>query len=165
MKIDYSLLRDIQRKELESAALVSLEDDFYDSVSAFLSTKKKEALNSNSLLAIKECENIKRIIISIASKREEKLMLTALRSENQVEGLTKEEKAVLKNLVDTISKWRENLNNMWFSENKKVRLLKDVQQYTGADNSSYGPFKVGEVYSLPRQEAEWLLKSRMAEVV
>src|SRR3989344_4523713 len=96
MKLDYSYLRDIQRRESESAALVPVDNDFYDTVSEFLSAKQKEAIESNSLLVIKECENLKRIVMSISSKREEKIVLMALRNENNIDGLTKEEKEIVK---------------------------------------------------------------------
>jgi len=165
MKLDYSYLRDIQRRESESAALVPVDNDFYDTVSEFLSAKQKEAIESNSLLVIKECENLKRIVMSISSKREEKIVLMALRNENNIDGLTKEEKEMLKNLVGIITNWRSRLNSFWSQTKKRVRLLKDVEQYTGMDTNTYGPFKEGEVQSLPKSEVDWLLKSRLAELL
>lgn len=166
MKLDYSSLRDIQRKELESAALVPVDDDFYESLSVFLSSKQREAIGSNSLLAVKECENLKRIVLSISSKREEKIVLMALRNETSPDGLTKEEKETLKNLVDIINKWRSALNNVWTPPTKrKVVILKELEQYTGVDNNTYGPFKVGEECFLPKSEVDWLLKSKMAELI
>ncbi|MFH2106376.1 MAG: hypothetical protein ABII22_03885 [Candidatus Micrarchaeota archaeon] len=165
MKIDYSSLRDIQRKESESAAIVSVDDGFYGEVSEVLSAKTAEAFRSNSLLAIRECENLKRIVLGIFSKREEKIILMALRNENNSEGLTKEEKEMLKNLVDIINKRRSHVNDLLFLSKRRVRILKDVEQYTGTDNNTYGPFKTGEECSLPKVEADWLLKSKLADLI
>ncbi|MCX6770225.1 MAG: hypothetical protein NT051_06160 [Candidatus Micrarchaeota archaeon] len=48
---------------------------------------------------------------------------------------------------------------------KKVRFLKDVQAYVGANMETFGPYRVGDEGALPPEEAELLLKQRMAEKV
>ena len=73
--INYSVLRDIQKRELESSALAKLDNDFYQKVGEFLTVKKKEATESGSLLAIREYENLRKIILMIQAKREESLFL------------------------------------------------------------------------------------------
>lgn len=169
--LNYSELREIQKKEMESSATVILPEDFYRSVSELLSKRGAEAVSSKSLLAIKEYENIKKIVISIQAKREEKIVLMAVRGEREGAGLTAEERELLKDLSATIRKSRETVKNVWDSEeaapagSRKIKLLKDVSQYRGLDNSLYGPYRQGEEQSLPKAEAEWLLKAGMAEVL
>jgi len=164
----YSELRDIQRKEMESSAIVPLPDDFYKSVSALLVKKGGEAMDSKSLLVIKEHENIKKVVISIQAKREEKIVLMAVRGEREGAGLTAEERELLKELSSIIKRSRESVRNVWGSEDDaphpdKIKILKDVSQYRGLDNALYGPFRPGEEQLLPRAEVEWLLKAGMAE--
>lgn len=166
----YSEMRDIQRKEMESSAIVRLPEDFYGSVSELLVKKSEEAMETKSLLVIKEHENIKKIIRSIQAKREEKIVLMAVRGEREGSGLTTEEKELLKELSTIIKKARENVRSVWESEetpveSDRIKILKDVSQYRGLDNALYGPFKQGEEQLLPRAEAEWLLKAGMAEQV
>jgi hypothetical protein len=48
---------------------------------------------------------------------------------------------------------------------KKVRFTKDVPAYRGADSQTFGPFKSGQEETLPPQEADWLLKGKLAQVV
>ncbi len=48
---------------------------------------------------------------------------------------------------------------------KKVRILKDIPAYRGADNSTYGPFTTGQETELPPTEAEWMVKGQMAQGV
>jgi DNA replication initiation complex subunit (GINS family) len=169
--LNYSELRDIQRKEMESSAIVSLPEDFYRSVSGLLIKKSSEAVSSKSLLTIKEYENIKKIILAIQSKREEKIVLMAVRGEREGVGLTSEERDLLKELSSIIKKSREAVKSVWDSEDalpvnsRRIKILKDVSQYRGLDNSLYGPFRQGEEQMLPRAEAEWLLKAGMAEIV
>lgn len=169
--LDYSGLRGIQKKEMESSAIVSLPEDFYQEASALLSKKKEEAVSSQSLLAIKEYENIKKIMLSISAKREEKIVLMAVRGENGGEGLTSEEKVMLKELSSIIINSRQKVKNVWDRDEapsrkpsgQRIKILKDVEQYRGIDSSLYGPFKEGEEHMLPDKEAEWLLKAGMAE--
>jgi DNA replication initiation complex subunit (GINS family) len=169
--LNYSELRDIQRKEMESSAIVNLPDDFYRSVSQLLTKKKNEAFDSKSLLAIKEFENIRKIILTIQAKREEKIVLMAVRGEREGSGLTSEEKEMLKELSSIVNRSRENVKSAWDNENaisnqsRRIKILKDVSQYRGLDSLLYGPFKQGEEQMLPRAEAEWLLKAGMAEII
>lgn len=168
--LNYSMLRDIQKKEMDSAAIAALEPSFYSDVAKFLAEKKKKARESGSMLAIKEYENIRRIVAAIQMRREEKIVLRAVRGESDAAGLTTEESVLLKDLSKRINECRNAVSDIWNSEEKepkmkKVRILKDIEPYTGLDKNVYGPFKSGDVPLLPLTEAEWLLKSRMAEVL
>ncbi len=168
--ITYSFLREIQKKETESAGLTKLSDSFYEEVSAFLKAKKEEAISSQSLLAIKEYENIKKLVKIIQLKREEKLVLLALRNQS-FDSLPRIEAELLTELSRIVTSYRKELLDAWSSETsepkpvKKIKIVKDVEQYKGLDNSVYGPFKPGEEATLPTPEAEWLLKSQLAELV
>ncbi|MEK6982160.1 MAG: hypothetical protein AABX38_04480 [Candidatus Micrarchaeota archaeon] len=174
--LSYSTLRDIQKKEMSSAAITTLEQNFYIQVSEFLFKKKQEAMSSKSILAFKEYENVKKIALTIRSKREEKIVLIALRGESTIPGLTKEEQTMLDQIRQLITNSRSNLDNLLNSDEnnyiignatssafKKIRVLKDIQPYKGLDDMTYGPFKIGEECDLPLTEAEWLLKSKLAE--
>lgn len=168
--LNYANLRDIQRRELESSALVKLQDNFYTEVADFLKTKKQEALKDNSMLSLREFENIKRIVRAIQVKREEKIVLMAIRGESTAMGLTSEESEMLKGLFSIIMKSRSHLAGVYgevpkVSSEKQVRLLQEVEEYKGLDNNTYGPFKKGEERTLPSDEAKWLVQAGMAELV
>ena len=128
--MDYSALRDIQRSEMQSSAIVKLPEDFYRMISDLLQKKQEEAISAKSLGAIKEHENIKKIVRSIAAKREEKIVLMAVRGETNGEGLTEEEKELLKGLTSIIMKSRETVKSVWETdaptptESQKVKMLK-----------------------------------------
>lgn len=169
--LTYSALREIQKKEMESAALVKVQEDFYEQVAELIAKKKDEAVVSKSILTIKEYENIKKIMMSIQAKREEKIVLMAVRSKIDAEGLTAQEKKMLSEMGIMIYKNRATINESWSSEEnesatmRRIRVIKEVDQYKGLDNVVYGPFKVGEQPLLPGDEVDWLLKARMAEVI
>ncbi len=169
--LDYSLLREIQKNETESTRITPLKDDFYAEASEFISKKKEDAFSSGSALSIREYENIKKILTTIKERREEKIILMAIRGEGTSGGLTPEEKHLLKELSDAVKKFRESVSDLVPDNGKAVpkkqsrivRLLKDVEPYKGLDNNVYGPFKSGDEVELPSAEAEWLLKAKMAE--
>jgi DNA replication initiation complex subunit (GINS family) len=171
LMLGYSDLREIQKREMESSALVMLSDDFYSLISQLLAKKGGDAIASKSLLAIKEYENIKKIVIAIQAKREEKIVLMALRGEREGAGLTIEERRMLKDLSEIVGKYREIVKSVWESESsappagKRIKIMKEVSQYRGLDNSLYGPFRSGEEALVPIAEADWLLKAGMAELL
>ncbi len=171
--LSYSFLREIQKKESDSAKLTALGENFYVEAANFLKKKREEAFSTGSILAIREYENIKKIISTIKEKREEKLVLIALRSEGIPTGLTPEEIELLEGLSHCVGKFRTRISAVLPSEENtlprargrtsRVKMLKDVEPYKGLDNNIYGPFKNGEEVELPKEEAEWLLKAGMAE--
>ncbi len=168
--LSYSSLREIQKKEMESAALTKLDEKFYEQVAEFLQNKREEALDTKSILAIKEYENIKKVVITIQTKREEKLVLLALRGQ-AVDGLTETERTMFDTISSTVKTYRDNVLEVLSTEAseiariKKIKIVKDVEQYKGLDNNVYGPFRTGEETTLPFQEADWLLKSHLAEQI
>jgi len=170
MEISYSALREIQKKEMDSTKIVVLEGDFYSGASKFLDAKKEEAFDSGSTLAMREYENIKKIIHSIKERREEKIVLMAIRGDGKQKGLTPEEAELLSELSASVKKFRERVVTLFPEKRtkrniRKVKLLKDVDPYKGLDNNVYGPYRSGEEIELPPEEAEWLLKARLAEMV
>lgn len=165
--LDYSGLRNIQKQERESAALVKLEKDFYEELFQFLKGKKQEALKSQSLILMREYENLKRMTASIRAKREEKIVLMAVRGEENGKGLTSEEAKLLRELSAVLKKSRVKMQDDLGEKKKEkvIKILSDVERYKGADSKLYGPFKEGEEVELPEPEIQWLLKSKLAEVV
>lgn len=172
MTFSYSALREIQKKEMESSAIANLDEDFYKKVADLLTLKKKEAMESQTIMSIKEFENIRKTIISIQAKREEKIVLMALRGEIEGKGLTPEEQMFLKRFSETVVEMRTAVKGLWNPSDggpiaaiRKIRITKSVDQYMGVDKNVYGPFKQGEELMLPKEEAEWLLHAKMAEKI
>jgi hypothetical protein len=107
----------------------------------------------------------------------------AVRGERDTSGLTEDEGRLLGELAERIGESRLRVAGIWNGKSddgqksrprgahpgetavlsRKVRILKDIEPYTGLDKNVYGPFRIGEERSLPMPEAEWLLKSRLAE--
>ncbi|VVB97923.1 Uncharacterised protein [uncultured archaeon] len=168
--LTYSVLREIQKKEMESLEPVKLEKDFYIQLRQFMDGKKASALRGQSFTEMRELENIKKVAKSIIAKRKEKLLMLAGISREDIEGLTDEEQEFLSRVRKTASESFGAIDSI-FAEQRdepaihrtKVKIVKTIEAYKGFDNNIYGPFKEGEEILLPEEEAEWLLKSKMAE--
>jgi DNA replication initiation complex subunit (GINS family) len=168
--LNYAELRNIQRKEMESSEVTSLDNNFYTLVAEFLTARKKEAITSKSIIVIREYENIRKIVFAIQSRREEKIVLMAVRGIHEGKGLTENEKIMLKDLASIIEKSRSGVKDAWNSERiasdtVRVKMLRNIEQYRGKDDLLYGPFKGGEERLLPPEEAKWLLQVGMAAEV
>ena len=171
--LNYAKLREMQRSEISTSELCVVEEDFYSQMRGFLEEKKGEAMDSQNLLVIKEYENLRKIAKAIVNKRNEKLVLLALRGKNETTGMTSEEADFLGHLSRAIEANEAQLAFIFEEKNgsgkkdniKRVRLLKDISPYKGLDEKVYGPFKAGEEADLPTEEAQWLLKEKMAELL
>jgi DNA replication initiation complex subunit (GINS family) len=180
-ELNYKKLRDLLYEEKSSGALVALPEDFYSRLEDFMSRKRLELDKSHSLIEIREFENIVKTVREVHAQREQKILFRALRSEGRHDttGLTREEHELFDSISHELGESRGRFEGMMdlskpakkapqpeeeASETfKKVRILKDVPAYRGADEATYGPFKLGQEQALPMEEADWLVKSRLAE--
>ncbi|MGV8176385.1 MAG: hypothetical protein ACP5NX_01130 [Candidatus Bilamarchaeaceae archaeon] len=169
-EISYPMLREMQRKESESAEIVKVDPEFYKRVSRFLEDRKVEVLKSSSMLKIKEYENLKHIVRSLQLRREEKIVLSAIRGDRDAsERLAEEERVLLQSLTKAVAQGRDAIGSL-FAEDvaeprfKKVRIIKDISPYKGLDSNTYGPFRAGDEPILPKEEADWLMKEKFAEI-
>ena len=163
--IGYEELRDIQRYEISHSNLAEVPEDFYRQMSELINRIKKEAEEGSNVMKIKQYENVKRIITIIQAKREEKIVFLALKG-IELEKATPEEVDLYNKIKDIVQTFRMNaLGKGTGKVFKRLRILKDVEQYTGTDNNIYGPFKIGEEVSIPEDEANWLIKAGYAELL
>lgn len=173
LMLNYSRLRELQRSEMQNAELVKLEDGFYSELKAFLEAREAEARTTQNLLVMKECENVRRIAKALINKRMEKIVLVSIRGRDDVPGLTHEEREFLAKLRDVVKEREAAIIN--FMEEKKcedntdnikrIKFVKDISPYKGLNEKVYGPYKTGEEAELPAEEAQWLLKEKMAELL
>ncbi len=167
--LTYSALREIQKKEMESLEPVKVEKDFYSQLRLFIEAKKAAVMKNQSFAEMRELENIRKVAKSIVAKRKEKLLMISALLEQEPEGLADEERLFLTQIRKVSSDSFGIIDSM-FDEPKndipprtKVKIVKTIDAYKGLDNNIYGPFREGEEILLPEEEAEWLLKSKMAE--
>ena len=185
--LTYKGLRDFAREEKAQPGLGKLPEDFSPSVREFLSSKFSDMEGSRSVLQMREFENASATIREIVLIRQQKLLFRAIRSGGQdakVEEMTREEYDVYDRFRNIVSEENGKLDAMLSRfESKKaasepeatiapdkppvqrVRFTKEVQEYIGMNRERFGPFKAGQESDLPAQEAELLLRQKIAETI
>ncbi len=180
-ELNYKRLRDLQRQEKESAALVELPEDFTSRLWSFLDTRRVEAEASHSIVEMREFENVIRIVREIFSIRRQKIVFRAVRSgmAHETGGMSAEEHRLYDSLCSVLSESTVELEGVLGKASKikvpagvgmdanlkKVKTTKEIPAYKGADSVTYGPFSVGQEIALPASEADWLLASKMAQAI
>ncbi len=171
--MDYETLVDIYRKEMASSELVKVDPNFYTELKKLLEEKKK-SLSEDDLLSQKEYWNLKKMVSRIVSKRIQKIIIAA--SEDiEVEATPEEQELYarvkgaiegFKSGIETVkeNKPREEEKEEEVQTNlKKIKIIKFVEKYIGENEKVYGPYNVGDIVEIEKEEAEWLISTGYAE--
>ena len=181
-ELTYDELRRLQRKELGSASLVPLPENFYGEVDALLGKLEAKLKESFSLELAREYENTLKIIRDIYSRREGKILLRAMRSARtgeEIDGLASEEKALLSSVATLLEKNNERFEHRLTHKKAqapeqavdeidgrvKLKLLMDLPEFVGLDGNTYGPFKNGAETVLIQDEAHRLIRRGAANEI
>ncbi len=175
--LNYDDLRRLQRKETSSASLVQLEEGFYSDALTLIDNMGTTLKKDFSLSAAKEYENTLKIIRDIYSKREGKILLRAMRvvkTGEEIDGLTSEEKVLLSSVVKLLEKNRERFEHRLSTERPtqerqdkvtRLKFLMDLPEFVGMDGNTYGPFKTGTEKDFSDDEAQRLVRRGAAQEI
>jgi DNA replication factor GINS len=178
----YSELYETWKRELESALVEKLSDDFYLRVADYLTRLKEESrmLDNRTVkarLLKTEIKHAKRMLRGLLQVRYSKLIkLTAKGEKDPLNVLTNEEERIFTGASPFIESYqafvknllRGHLVNVGVEKERRtdvLRFLNDVPAIIGSDMKTYGPFKVEDVASLPVDNAKILVKQGLAEKV
>ncbi len=195
--LTFEMLREIQLKERQSKELVPLPENFWKEVAEYMKEKlaRWEELRKNpSKFADKvlieferELKSAALVVQDIYRMREQKIISLAhisVISEEEPDdtSLTPEERALLKELIDALSKSRKEILLAILSGEKaeeeaeeekeeeakpnmlKIKILERVPAFLGTDLQLYGPYEPGEVVELPVKYAKLLIEKGKAEI-
>ena len=180
MELSYEALRRIQLQEKHNATLTVVDEGFYESYSSFLSQQAEKLHQAFSLDEVKVYENTQKILREIIEKRQQKILLKALRDlktgEVTSEGLARQERELYIELLRLLQSHEAALNASFAGEKNAqekpeekqtvcVRMLMDLPAFVGADSQPVGPFSAAQVVELRREEAELLMKRNAAEAM
>lgn len=192
MELSFEALRKIQLQERNFGALSALQDDFYEAYSLWVLEQQRALKADFSIERMKAYENSKKILEEIRQKREQKILLKALKDYRNdtvsSDGLAKEEKALYLASISSLKEFEETAAAAINPEKPKtpaipveiqpsttpqtaepaadvlkVKLLLDIPQFVGIDGTAYGPYADGEVAAIKREVAEILVRKNAAE--
>lgn len=164
-KDNENLLNVFKKECTKSGIFDSIVEDFKE-ITDLLTVEYDESSLEGKIKKAK-CEYIKKKFEIFCRKRF-RLMLDGsvvdLQSESDFES------NISKNIDDLFNEYMKNILNSDVSIKeirekvfKEVRLSQDVPEFIGEDMRSYGPFKKGEVISIPLRNAEILIREKLAE--
>ncbi len=192
MTMNYERVRELQRKERNVSNIVELDDTFYSELAGFVKDSTEDQMQTNSADAFRELENVMRLSRDLFDKREQKILLRAMRSVRTGElddsHMTPEEKRLYCDLCSNLNTHRSFFNKVLlgdYTENNGgtcaeeqetlikerspnitlARVRKAVPRFVGSDSNEYGPFAAGDVIKLPKKEADFLSQQNLVEIL
>ncbi len=166
--LTYETIREYVIKEKNSPKLIELPDAFFQEVRRYLEQKERASEGKEDLW---ELDNSRRMLQDLLDSRESKLVKLALvfvRAGVTPGKVMPEEKEFFDSLVSSIKGFqdqrRENIEGRK-PELGTLALLDDVPGFMGIDMKEYGPFRKGDVASLPKENAELLVGKGLAKPI
>ncbi len=162
--LTYESIREAVKREKGSAGLTPLPADFFTSAKAYLDKKSRLRTKDDQW----EQDQAKRRMQDLVELREKKILMGALyfvRSGVKPENLTEDEYSFLKSLAEVIKGWQDKKKGMLEAKVEPLPVVafqEDVPRFVGIDMKNYGPFKAGDMSTLPKENAELLEKKGAA---
>ena len=166
--LSYETIRKIANDEKGSQKLTPLPEGFFDEVRIYLD--KKARMNENKQ-DIWELQSARRVLQDILDVRERKLLSQALyhvRSGLNPENLTEEEREFFNTLVNNIKEFQGRRKELIEGEPVKrdvVGITDEVPEFVGIDMKTYGPYRKGDVVTLPEEIAKFLVEHSSARKI
>ncbi len=102
-------------------------------------------------------------------------LIIILKEEEQTSGFNnpgEESKQTASSMIKEIKKEATNETTEGISEENKlnksgseINIIKDIEEFVGLNGNTYGPYKTGERISIPKEEAETLIKIKAAKQI
>jgi len=172
-EVRYAELRDVFREEEEKESLVRIPNNFYLQVRDYLSKmeiyiKSKDICELEEDLNWKEWVNARATLKNLVLLRKKKIIDCAIRK-IEVKNMTDEERE----LYEKVKKAAEEFDKKVFEENgkkveekaeEKIKIVikRSLPAYKKENGKSYGPFEVGDIADVDKEEAEELVKAGFA---
>lgn len=159
-------IRRIFEEEKNSPGLTKLPDDFFEQVRDYLEKKSRMIRDESDRWAL---DSIKRRLRTIFERRERKILNFAhgfINSGVLPENLTPEERRFLERVAECVREFQREREEGFDKGCEKFALLtmvKDVPRFVGVNLRNYGPFKPGDISTIPEPNAELLVKKGLAE--
>jgi len=117
MEISYDALRRIQIHERENPKLGEISENFYSIVGQYLLELQRDLKEDFSLKKAKEYENILKIVRDIRKRRNEKIVLLALRNfrssqESGIKNMLEEETRTYRKILEILSENEEKFEGI-----------------------------------------------------
>lgn len=174
----FETLFKIWLKERESQEPIAIPNEFHDEIYRYFGRVRKQLRVSDrkslgSKLKSLELERSQEIVKLLFEARMKKILTIALH-EKQPENLLEFEKHIFTSFSRVVSEYRERVENAVYdlraffalggdTNYSVVGFLQPIVKIVGEDGKAYGPFRTGDVASLPTGNARILIKREVAK--
>ena len=160
--LTYESIRKILDEEKATGRLTVIPDDFFTEALNYLDKKAKVADEEWKL------ESARRRLQDIIDIREKKIInsaINAVKANVTLDNLTAEEMELFNNLVSVIKAFRQKVEKQMDIKEKEefVAIFQDIEEFVGTNLKKYGPFKSGDMATVPKPVADFLVKKGAAE--
>ena len=166
--ITYETLRKIEQEEKNSVKLASLPLNFLQEAMDYLEKKETIAQEKEDRW---EHQTAKQRVNNIMQMRERKIVnltLSFVRSGAIPENMSPEERElfdkIARNLQDFQGQRKKAMSGEKF-QMKAVAFLQEIPQFVGIDMGYYGPYKTGDIATVPEENAKVLIEKGASELV
>jgi len=164
--LTYETIRRIVGEERTAQKLVPLPSDFFTKVKEYLQHK---AQITGSKEDAWELASAKRVLQDLLDMRERKILTLALystRSGTEPENMLQEERDFFNRIVASLREFQDERKRVLEGREERmenVAILEDVPEFVGTDLKTYGPFKRGDVTTLPEYVVRVLVEKNAAK--
>ncbi len=165
--LTYETLRKIFTEERSTNKLVKLPENFFKDVKDYLDKKSKLQSKEDKW----ELDSAKGTLEDLLEIRERKILTLAMysaRSGIVPENLTPEEKNFFDNIIKIIKDFQKQRKKALEEKPEKmvaIAVLEDIPEFVGTDLKSYGPFKKGDIATIPEDSAKLFVQKGMAKEI
>ncbi|RLG69092.1 hypothetical protein DRN93_01065 [archaeon] len=177
----YKEIIELWRKEIETSEVVEIPEGFLKNLSEYMlherrSNSLRERQNIATILKEKELEIVSMILKDLFEIREEKIRYYFLMKKEKISLESSDDYFLLDKIHETIQELSRSIENIlhgsFVKEEKllkKIRRIgivkKEIPKYVDEDGRAYGPFKVGDIVSLPQREFAILMSQGYLEEI
>ncbi len=160
--LTYESIRKILDEEKATGRLTNIPESFFRDALNYLDKKAKVSEEEWKL------DSARRRLQDIIELRERKIInsaINAVKANVSVDNLTQEEKEFFDSLVGAIKAFRQKVDKTMDPKEKEepVVLLQDIHEFVGTNLKNYGPFKTGDIATVPKAVADLLVKKSAGE--
>lgn len=161
--LTYESIRKILDEEKATGRLTNIPETFFADALTYLGKKAKIADEEWKL------DSARRRLQDIIETRERKIInsaVNAVKANVSVDNLTPEEKEFFESLVGLIKSFRQKAQKTMDIQEKEelVILSQDIEEFVANNLKNYGPFRAGDLATVPKPVAEALIKRGAAEM-
>lgn len=166
--ITFETIRRIKNDEKNSAKLIELPENFFQDVMSYLESKSKMRHNKEDAWEFESAKSMLQDILEIREKKLVNLALYNVRTGITPGNLQPEEQEFFDSVVKALKVFNEKRKQILLGKKHKsmvVAALEDMPEFVGIDMKTYGPFKKGDIFTVPEENAKLLIEKNLAREI